>query len=153
MCIRDRGYTLVAIGCLTNFYIVMVGVLAVGMGSAFGEVSHYGFIERFPSVYVGAFSTGSGICGIFSTLFFLLLNTLKIPNYIVFFCLVPLSFLYLLNFLVIHKFATNHNYFQEQGEIEEKDHAAQVEEALISESNTIHHHHSSMDSLQTFMNE
>ena len=99
------GYSVVAIGCLTNFYIVLIGVLAVGMGSAFGEISHYGFIEKFPSIFIGAWAAGSGICGLASSLTYLLLNTLKVPNYIIFFCFVPLAVIYLFNFIILDRYA------------------------------------------------
>ena len=74
-CFQGVGYFMVAVGCLTNFYLVVLGVLIVGMGSAFGEVTMYGFIERFPSIYVGAFAAGSGVCGLLSSMIYLILKS------------------------------------------------------------------------------
>jgi hypothetical protein len=53
--IMANGYAIVGIGCFFSFYIVMIGALIIGVGSAFGEVSHFGFLRDFPSEYVGPF--------------------------------------------------------------------------------------------------
>jgi len=80
-------------------------VLIAGCGSAFGDVTMWGYIEKFPSIFVGSFSAGSGICGLSSSLIFLILKSLKVPNYVIFFCFIPISFAYLANFLIMDKVA------------------------------------------------
>ena len=99
-------------GCLTRFYLVLFGLLFVGVGSAFGEVSHLSFIERFPSIYIGAWGAGSGVCGLTSSLIYLLLDTLKVPKPIIFFCFVPLALAYAVNFFFLNRFAEANQYFQ-----------------------------------------
>jgi hypothetical protein len=71
-CFQGFGYLFVALGCLYDFYLVVIGILIMGCGSAFGEVTMYGYIENYPSIFVGAFAAGSGICGLSSSLVYLL---------------------------------------------------------------------------------
>ena len=97
---------------MTSFYLVLFGVLFVGVGSAFGEVSHLGFIERFPSIFVGAWGAGSGVCGLVSSLTYLLLVAINVPKSIIFFCFVPLALIYAVNFFFLNMYAEANQYFQ-----------------------------------------
>ena len=67
------GYALVAFGWLINFYVIMAGALIVGIGSAFGGVSHFGYMKKYPSEYIGSFASGTGIWGLVGSLIYLIL--------------------------------------------------------------------------------
>jgi hypothetical protein len=86
--------------------------LIVGIGSAFGEVSHFGYLKSFPSEYVGPFWSGTGICGLAGSLMYLVLHSLGVPDYVIFFSLVPVAFIYLSNFLLLHRLSCSNDYFQ-----------------------------------------
>ena len=110
--IMGLGYTAIAFGCLINFYVVMGGALIVGIGSAFGEVSHFGFLKKLPSNYVGPFWSGTGIWGLTGSLLYLILHSLKVKDYIIFFWLIPIAVWYLTNFLLLSVLSEKNNYFK-----------------------------------------
>jgi hypothetical protein len=104
-------YVLITIGCFYDFKLVIVGAFFAGVGSAWGQVIHYGFIRRFPSEFVGPFSSGTGISGILGSFIYLILNNYQVENFIIFAILIPIVFIYLINFLKLHSLAESHNYF------------------------------------------
>ena len=106
------GYTAFAFGCLINFYIVMGGALIVGIGSAFGAVSHFGYLKKLPSEYIGPFSSGTGIWGLAGSLLYLILHSLKVNDYIIFFWLIPIAICYFTNFLLLSALWMKNNYFK-----------------------------------------
>lgn len=110
--IMATGYLVVGLGWFYSFYIVMAGALIVGIGSAFGEVSHFGFLRNFPSSYVGPFWSGTGIWGLTGSLLYLVLHSVHVSDYIIFFWLVPIAFAYLSNFLFLNRLSERHNYFK-----------------------------------------
>ena len=84
--------------------------MVVGIGSAFGEVSHFGYLKNLPSEYVGPFCSGTGICGLTGSFMYLLLHSLNVKDYIIFFWLIPIAALYLTNFIILNKISSK-NYF------------------------------------------
>ena len=112
--IQATGYTIIGLGCFSSFYVVMIGALIVGIGSAFGEVSHFGYLKMFPSEYIGPFVSGTGICGLTGSLMYLVLHAIEVPDWLIFFCLVPLAILYLLNFIILHRISMRNSYFNFQ---------------------------------------
>ncbi|CAI2371529.1 unnamed protein product [Moneuplotes crassus] len=105
------GYAIITIGCFINFYFVIFGALFVGIGSAWGQVIHYGFIRRFPSEYVGPFSSGTGMCGLFSSMLYMILNDYGVADWVIFACLMPLAIIYAFNFLELHNLYENSRSF------------------------------------------
>lgn len=105
------GYAIITLGCFISFYVVIFGAIFVGVGSAWGQVIHYGFIRRFPSEYVGPFSSGTGMCGLFNSLLYMLLNDAGVENYIIFAILMPLAIIYAYNFLELHDLYENKKSF------------------------------------------
>lgn len=96
------GYFGYGMGALTSFWVSLSTALIVGMGSAFGEVTHYGYIDRYPSEFVGPFAMGTGFSGLVGSLLYVILHGQKIEDYIIFFCLVPIAFIYLCNFVTLN---------------------------------------------------
>jgi len=56
-----------------SFAITVLGVVLVGAQQSIGECTIMGFIHLFPSRMVGYFSSGTGLAGIFGSLYFLVL--------------------------------------------------------------------------------
>lgn len=111
------SYLLVTIGCFYDFSIVIVGAFFAGVGSAWGQVIHYGFIRRFPAEFVGPFSSGTGISGLLGSFLYMMLNNYQVPNFIIFAILIPIVFIYLINFLRLHKLAETYNYFSDENSL------------------------------------
>ena len=94
----------------------MAGALIVGIGSAFGEVSHFGYLKKYPSKYVGPFCSGTGICGLAGSFMYLLLHSMGVRDYVIFFALIPIALIYLVNFLFLFRISEKHEYFHNQVE-------------------------------------
>jgi len=65
------GFGLLALASINNtftyaFEVSLVAIGLLGISSALGESTMLGFCKGFPSYYVGYFSSGSGISGIFA---------------------------------------------------------------------------------------
>ena len=54
----------------------------------------------------------TGFCGITGSFLYLFLHSLGVKDYIIFFWLIPLSMLYLTNFLLLTSILKRENYFQ-----------------------------------------
>ena len=109
--IQAVGYALVGIGCFYSFYVVMLGALIIGTGSAFGEISHYGYLKLFPTEYIGPFISGTGISGLAGSLLYLILHAYRVPDWLIFVFLVILALLYLTNFFTLNRVSETEYYF------------------------------------------
>ena len=67
-----------------KFAIALVGVLNVGNGSSWGESVTLGYIERFPSRFVGAWSSGTGMSGVIATVFYMAMRAASLSNTTIF---------------------------------------------------------------------
>ena len=63
-----------------KFAIALFGVLNVGNGSSWGESVTLGYIERFPSRFVGAWSSGTGMSGVIATAFYMAMQAASLSN-------------------------------------------------------------------------
>ena len=106
---------------------MITGVLITGVASGLGEVSHYGYIKNLPSIFIGAFSTGSGFSGFTSSLSYLLLNTENVKNEISFLSFIALAVIYFVNFLSLHSLVIKNNYFQNSDEDSQTDNESLTE--------------------------
>lgn len=57
------------------FVLVVLGVLMIGNGSAYGETTSLAHMERFPPRLIGAWASGTGLSGVLGALLYLLLHT------------------------------------------------------------------------------
>ena len=105
---------MIGVGCFFNFFVCLLGALIAGVGSAFGEVTHLGFIEKFDAEFFGPFSAGSGLSGLIGTLLYLMLQTFGVPNWLVFFCLCVLPFIYFFNFFMLFREGYRYNFFKDE---------------------------------------
>ena len=105
------SYILVGIGWIYSFEVAVCGTIFVGTTTAFGEVSHYAFLQKFPSEYVGNFVSGSGISGLTGSLIYLILHANGAPDWVICFSFVPIAILYIINFAVLFRISKNSNYF------------------------------------------
>ena len=108
------AYATLSVGWYFSFYVVVIGGFFNGIAIGFGEVSHYTYLQKFPSNYVGPFVSGTGISGLTGSLLYVMLHAVGVQNWLIFWCLIPMAFIYLVNFIVLCKVSETHNYFHEE---------------------------------------
>jgi len=52
----------------TAFWLILLSSIMHGSSAAFSESTAYGWIKGFPSIMIGAFSSGTGMSGLGGTL-------------------------------------------------------------------------------------
>ena len=118
------GYVVIAVGSYYNFFLALLGALIVGTASAFGDVTHLGYLGLFDPQFLGPFASGNGTSGLLGSLLYLLLKSFDVANWIVFMSLLILPVLYLANFWSLYRTAEKFNYFkgvESENEEEERD--------------------------------
>ena len=81
------------------FYLAICSSVLTGISSGMGEATFLGFLKGFPSILVGAVSSGTGMAGISGTVILLILQSLKLPNAAIFMLATPSVLIYLYNFM------------------------------------------------------
>ena len=79
-----------------GFALLIGAILVVGASSSFGEAVLLGFLKNYPPALTGAWSSGTGMAGLFGAAVYAGLHAAKVSNTVIFFATVPTSALYLL---------------------------------------------------------
>ncbi len=97
------GGGLTMISMKLEFAIAVVGVIFIGISSAFGESVLLGYFKRYDPKVAGAWSSGTGGAGLFGSLAYVLLKSVyKLDNFTVFSILIPLALVYYIAFLALY---------------------------------------------------
>jgi len=81
-----------------RFAVALCGVVVCGNGSSYGESVMLGYMERFPSAAVGAWSSGTGMSGVLASLLYMGLSAAGLSNSTIFLLSIPFVVIYLLAF-------------------------------------------------------
>lgn len=82
-----------------SFFVVLLGVVLVGIESTYGESAILSFVQRYPADTVGAWSSGTGISGVIATLMYLGLIAAGLTKEQVFLVSIPFLVIYWLAFM------------------------------------------------------
>lgn len=85
------------------FFVVLLAMIIMGIGSSLGESVILGFLKTFPGEAIGYFSTGTGIAGLSGSLIFLSFRSLGFKYSDIFMLVIPLSIPYLLSFMWLNR--------------------------------------------------
>jgi battenin len=84
-----------------RFALSLLGIFSIGNASSYGESAMLGYLDRFPSATVGAWSSGTGLSGVAAALVYLGLQSAGLSNTFVFLVNVPAVAFYALSFYLI----------------------------------------------------
>ena len=77
------------------FWVAIFASVLTGMGQAMGEATFLGFCNKFPSHVVGYVSSGTGCAGLTATGTLFVLQSIGLPNHIIFLVVAPTLLIYI----------------------------------------------------------
>lgn len=88
----------------TGFALAIIGSLLVGAFTGLGDCTVLGFMKVFPSIVVSGYASGTGMAGIFGSMYYLLFSSvLNLSMLWIFLILIPLNVVYVLLFVYLLK--------------------------------------------------
>lgn len=84
-----------------RFTLLLLGIVAIGNGSSYGESVSLGYIELFPSRLVGGWSSGTGMSGVMAALIYIGLSEAKLTNTAIFMISAPFVLVYWFAYFVL----------------------------------------------------
>ena len=84
----------VALSGRISFAFAVASVTLIGLMSSFGESVLLGFLKYYPSSMAGAWSSGTGMAGVFGSAFYLALHGAGVSNEAIFYTMLPPILLY-----------------------------------------------------------
>eukprot|EP00946_MAST-07B_sp_MAST-7B-sp1_P001760 g1760.t1 len=102
------GYVALSVSVYFDFWVAISSIIFIGGACSFGESLILGYMKNYPSMVTGGWSSGTGMAGVGGSAFYLAMWLLLHGHlnyrctdslFIIFACLIPLTFVYLVVFV------------------------------------------------------